>query len=81
MKRCPLLEGIVIFFSIKLPNMVKMQETLTGSTFDQLFFFAIFNPFSGRFHIKNLTIFNFGENLDANSHPGENNCATFEKNR
>ena len=48
MKRCSLPEGSVIF-SIKLPNMMQMQETLTGSTFDHLFslFVAIFNPFSG----------------------------------
>ena len=39
-------EGSVIF-SIKLPNMMQMQETLTGSTFDHLFsFFAILSPFS-----------------------------------
>ena len=39
-------EGSVIF-SIKLPNMMQMQEALTGSTFDHMFsFFDIFNPFS-----------------------------------
>ena len=48
MKRCSLSEGSVTV-SIKLPNMMQMQETLTGSTFlFSLFsFFAIFNPFSG----------------------------------
>ena len=76
MKRCSLLEGSVIV-SIKLPNMMQMQETLTGSTFDHLFsYFDIFNPFSGAIpcHVntkKNLTIFNFAQISDANSHPGE----------
>ena len=37
-KRCPLPEGSVIFY-IQLPNMMQMQETLTGSTFDHLFSF------------------------------------------
>ena len=38
MKRCSLPEGSVIF-SIKLPNIMQMQETLTGSTFDHPFSF------------------------------------------
>ena len=56
---------------------MQMPETLTGSTFDQLFsFFAIFNHFSGAIpcqvnYSKNLTIFNSAQILDANSHSGE----------
>ena len=49
MKRCSLPEGSVIF-SIKLPNIMQMQETLTGSTFDHPFsFYGNFNPFSTKF--------------------------------
>ena len=38
MKRGSLLEGSVIF-SIKLPDIMQMQETLTGRTFDHMFSF------------------------------------------
>ena len=75
MKRCSLPEGSVIF-SIKLPNIMQMQETLTGSTFDHLFSFFLALPFlwgdsMSNQLLKNLTIFNFAQILDANSHPGE----------
>ena len=54
---------------------MQMQETLTGSNFDHLFsFLAIFNPFSGAVpfklnqKLKKLTILNFAQILNANSH-------------
>ena len=51
MKRCSLLEGSVIF-SMKLANIMQMQETLTGSTFDHLVFFGYLITLSlGRFHV------------------------------
>ena len=54
MKTCSLPEGSVIF-SIKLPNMMQMQETLTGSIFDHLFFFLLSLTLSlGRFHVKSI---------------------------
>ena len=56
MKTCSLPDGSVIF-SIKLPNMMQMQETLTGSTFDHVFsFFLLSLTLSlGRFHVKSIT--------------------------
>ena len=76
MTRCSLPEGSVIV-SIKLPNMMQIQETLTGSTFDHLFsFFAIFNNFSRAIPCQ----VNSAQILDANSHSGEKQlCQNLEE--
>ena len=59
MKICSL--PACVIFSIKLANIMQMQETLTGSTFGHVFsFFAIFNPFSGgSFHVKSTDFWPF----------------------
>ena len=45
MKTSSLPEGRVIF-SVKLPNIMQIQETLAGSTFDHMFSFLL-SSFSG----------------------------------
>ena len=45
--------GRKCIFSIKLPNVMQMQESLTDSTFDHLFSFLQSLTLSlGRFHVK-----------------------------